>query len=57
MKDNTVKILLGIVALNLTLQTINQIGESGVKKIAICDTYDGRCAMVYNGYLRVLSAD
>ena len=42
MKDKSLKILLGIIAVNLTLQTINEIGlfptayaQSDVQKIAI----------------------
>ena len=51
MKDRSLKILLGIIAVNLTLQTINQIGlfptanaASGIQKIALCDEYGRVCA-------------
>ena len=53
MKDKSLKILLGIIAVNLTLQTINQIGlfptayaQSGVQRIAICEEDGRRCAEV-----------
>ena len=50
-KDKSLKILLGIIAVNLTLQTINQIGlfptayaASGIQKIALRDEYGRVCA-------------
>ena len=53
MKDKSLKVLLGIIAVNLTLQTINQIGlfptahaQSGVQKIAICREDGQTCANV-----------
>ena len=53
MKDKSLKIFLGIIALNLTLQTINQIGllstnyaQSGAQKIAICDINGQACAEI-----------
>ena len=33
MKDKSLKILLGVIAVNLTLQTINQIGLEGLYRI------------------------
>ena len=65
MKDKSLKILLGIIAVNLTLQTINGIGlfptayaQSGVQRIAICDDTSGRCADVMNsGRLQVHISD
>lgn len=51
MNDKLLKILLGIIAVNLTMQTINQIGlfptanaASGIQKIALCDEYGRVCA-------------
>ena len=51
MNHKSLKMLLGIIALNLTLQTINQIGlftaanaASGIQKIALCDEYGRVCA-------------
>ncbi len=51
MNDKSLKILLGIIAVNLTLQTINQIGlfptayaQSGVQRIAICEENGYTCA-------------
>lgn len=51
MNDQLLKILLGIIAVNLTMQTINQIGlfptanaASGIQKIALCDEYGRICA-------------
>jgi len=64
MNDKSLKILLGIIAVNLTLQTINGIGlfptayaQSGVQRIAICDAAGELCADVRGGrsnnYFRV----
>ena len=63
MKDKSLKILLGIIAVNLTLQTINQIGlfptayaqvDRDVTKIAICSPNGRNCARVPNyGALQV----
>ena len=57
MKDKSLKILLGIIAVNLTLQTINQIGlfptayaQNGVQKIAICQE-DGEDCVTTSGLL------
>ena len=56
MKDKSLKILLGIIAVNLTLQTINQIGlfstayaQSGVQRIAICDAGGSACVDIRSG--------
>ena len=60
MNDKSLKILLGIIAVNLTLQTINQIGlfptahaqyfpprePLDVLRIAICEEEGYRCAGV-----------
>ena len=53
MKDKTLKILLGIIALNLTVQTVKDVGlfptayaQSGVQKIAICNQSGGACTDV-----------
>ena len=60
MKDKSLKILLGIIAVNLTLQTINQIGlfptayAQSVQKVAICDAGNSyACADVSSGTLDV----
>ena len=53
MNDKTLKILLGIIAVNLTIQTVKDVGlfptayaQNDVQKIAICEE-DGRaCADV-----------
>jgi len=52
MKDKTLKILLGIIALNLTVQTLKDVdliptayAQSGaVQKIAICNDSGSLCA-------------
>ncbi len=53
MKDNSLKILLGINPVNLTLQTINQIGlfptayaqhSNPPMKVVVCDLTGLRCA-------------
>ena len=53
MKDKSLKILLGIVAVNLTLQTISQIGpfpaayaqhSNPPMKVVACDLFGLRCA-------------
>ena len=55
MNDKSLKILLGIIAVNLTLQTINQIGLSPTAyaqhsnppmKVVVCDLTGLRCADV-----------
>ena len=55
MKDKLLKLLLGIIAVNLTLQTIDQIGlfptayaqhSSPPMKVVVCDLTGLRCADV-----------
>ena len=63
MKDKTLKILLGIIALNLTVQTVKDVGlfptayaqSNAVQKIAICDDAGGYCAGISPFGLRVQS--
>ena len=63
MNDKSLKILLGIIAINLTLQTINEIGlfptahaqfpprePLDVLRIAICEEGGYRCAEVGGTY-------
>ena len=54
MKDNSLKMLLGIIAINLTLQTIKELGlfptayaQSDVQKIAICNMNGQACAKIW----------
>ena len=51
MKDKILKILLGIIAINLTIQTVENVGlfstsyaQSGVQKVAICSELGDTCA-------------
>ena len=50
MKDKTLKILLGIIALNLTVQTVKDVGlfptayAQGITRVAVCDTDGDSCA-------------
>ena len=55
MKDKALKTLLGIIAVNLTLQTINQIGlfstayaqhSNPPMKVVVCDLTGLKCAGV-----------
>ena len=54
MTDKTLKILLGIIAINLTIQTVKDVGlfptayaqSNAVQKIAICDDTGGVCAPI-----------
>ena len=53
MTDKTLKIILGIIAVNLTIQTVKDVGlfptayaQSGVQKIAICNESGGACTDV-----------
>ena len=65
MKDKTLKILLGIIALNLTVQTLKDVEliptayaqSGGVQKIAICDEAGQRCANMSRNGLRVLALE
>ena len=58
MKDKTVKIMLGIIALNLTFQNVKDVGlfptayaQSGVQKVAICDSIlENNCASVFEPF-------
>ena len=60
MKDKTLKMLLGIIAINLTIQTANDTGfftatyAQSIQKVAICDPiFDSTCARVSSGELAV----
>ena len=51
MNDKSIIILLGIIAVNLTLQTVKEFelipaayAASGIRKIALCDEYGRVCA-------------
>ena len=52
MTDKTLRIILGIIAVNLTIQTVKDVGlfptayaqSNTVQKIAICDEGGGICA-------------
>jgi len=51
MNDKSLKILLGIIAVNLTVQTVKEFelfpaayAASGIQKIALCDEYGRVCA-------------
>ena len=51
MKDKIFMILLGIIAVNLTIQTVKDVGifptayaQNVVQKVAICDIYGVDCA-------------
>ena len=65
MKDKTLKILLGIIALNLTVQTLKDVEliptayaqSGGVKKIAICNETGQTCANIMRNGLRVLAEE
>jgi hypothetical protein len=57
MTDKSLKILLGIIAINLTIQTVRDVGlfptayaqlDNGIQKVAICDIESGgrSCASV-----------
>ena len=59
MKDKTLKILLGIIAINLTVQTVKDVGlfptayAQGITRVAICDDRRGNCASVSGNSLSV----
>jgi hypothetical protein len=65
MKDKTLKILLGIIALNLTVQTLKDVEliptayaqSDGVQKIAICNETGQTCANIMRSGLRVLAEE
>ena len=54
MKDLTFKVLLGIIAVNLTIQTVKDVGlfptayaQADIQRVAICDINPSRnCAYV-----------
>jgi len=52
MSDKTLKILLGIIAVNLTIQTVKDVGlfptayAQGIQRVAICDDELPVCAKV-----------
>ena len=55
MTDKTLRIILGIIAVNLTIQTVKDVGlfptayaQSGVQKIAICNESGGACIDLVN---------
>ena len=56
MKDLTFKVLLGIIAVNLTIQTVKDVGlfptayaQSGPTQVVICDLSGFRCADTARG--------
>ena len=61
MTDKTLKILLGIIAINLTIQTVKDVGlfptayAQAVTRVAICETARRACATVSNGALNVVA--
>ena len=57
MKDKIFMILLGIIAVNLTIQTVKDVGifptayaQSGVQRIAICEADGSDCAGISGPY-------
>ena len=53
MKDKTIKILLGVIAVNLTIKTVKDVeffatahAQSSVQKVVICDEAGASCAGV-----------
>tara|TARA_Y100000385_G_scaffold264151_1_gene297278 strand:+ start:483 stop:680 length:198 start_codon:yes stop_codon:yes gene_type:complete len=61
MKDLTFKVLLGIIAVNLTVQTVKDVGlfptayaqSNDVQKIAICTTDGIKCAGIWYDSFKV----
>jgi hypothetical protein len=60
MSDKTLKILLGIIAVNLTLQTVKDVGlfptayAQGIQRVAICEMQNqNQCVRVDTSALRV----
>ena len=54
MSDKTLKILLGIIAVNLTLQTVKDVGlfptayaQNDIQKVQICNDTGAWCATVF----------
>ena len=59
MKDKTLKILLGIIALNLTVQTLKDVeliptayAQSGVQKVVLCGPTGISCGDSWIQYVR-----
>ena len=65
MTDKTLKILLGIIAVNLTFQTVKDVGffttayaqNNTVQKIAICDADGMDCVETMSGRQRGFEAE
>ena len=61
MTDKTLKILLGIIVVNLSIQTVKDVGlfptayAQSIQKVAICDDiYTSNCAAInFSGSLQV----
>ena len=60
MKDLTFKVLLGIIAVNLTIQTVKDVdlfstayAQSDIQKVAICTTDGIKCAGIWYDSLKV----
>ncbi|HIF74613.1 MAG TPA: hypothetical protein EYQ33_06220 [Gammaproteobacteria bacterium] len=54
MTDKTLKIILGIIAVNLTIQTVKDVGlfptayaQNGIQKVQICNDIGNWCATVF----------
>ena len=57
MTDKTLKIILGIIAVNLTIQTVKDVGlfptayaQDEVQKVRICDSFGTACAAMDGVY-------
>ena len=58
MTDKTLRIILGIIAVNLTIQTVKDVGlfptayaQNGIQRVAICDVGTRNCAQIStNGF-------
>ena len=58
MTDKTLKILLVVIAVNLTIQTVKDVGlfptayaQDDIQRVAICDVGTGNCAQIStNGF-------
>lgn len=60
MTDKTLKILLGIIAINLTIQTVKDVGlfptayAQDIQRVAICEIQNtSQCARIDTSRLRV----
>ena len=58
MTDKTLKILLGIIAVNLTIQTVRDVGlfptayaQNDIQKVAICNSNGDSCAATSGVYV------